>query len=161
MPCSFVTPAKGHQKAKRCREPEFKGGFCQAHQPPPPTITVTPVTLSWAPMVATGTTVNPLFQNACEGTALRIEGICSNGIHAGGMSFTGTKGSHQLLHETQPGANNTIFYRWVGNVMMVYGVGGHTTDNKHYSLTWYDGSTVAVSLPLKQIGGKVVQATKK
>ena len=102
-------------------------------------------------------TVNPVFQNTCDGTTLRIEGLCGNGIHLGGETLTGTKGKFVLLHATQPGANNTIFYRWVGNVMMVYGVGGHTTDNKHSSLTWYDGSTVAVSLPLKQIGGKVVQ----
>lgn len=157
MPCAHVTPAKGHQKAKPCNEPELAGGFCAKHQPPKPVVVQQPPPLAWQPMTAAGTlAVNPVFQNTCNATALRLDTICGNGVHAGGTTFTGTKGTFQLLHDTQPGANNTIFYRWVGHVMFVYGVGGHTYDNKHYSLTWFDGSTVAVSLPLKQIGGKVV-----
>lgn len=153
MPCSFVIPKKGHQKAKTCGEIEHKDGLCVAHQPKPPTVAVTPVTLSWQPMTASGTTsVNEKFQSACNAAATRIESVCLNGVHPGGMAFTGNKGAHQLLHDTQPGVNSTFFYRWQGSMLVVYGVGGHTgKDNKHYSLTWFDGSSAAVDLMKKKI----------
>ena len=151
MACGYITPAKGHQKAKPCNEPESLGGFCVAHQPKPVNVAVTPVALTWQPM-ATGVTVNAKFQLECDGAATRIQEVCLNGVHPGGMSFTGNKGAHQLLHDTQPHSNNVFFYRWVGQVMMVYGVGSHTgSDNKHYSLTWYDGSNAAVDLGKKKI----------
>lgn len=151
MPCTHIEPAKGHQKAKQCGQPEHLNGLCVNHQPKPVSVAVTPVTLTWQP-VESGGAVNAKFQLACDGAATRIQEVCLNGVHAGGMPFTGNKGTHSLLHDTQPHANNVFFYRWVGQVMFVYGVGNHTgKDNKHYSLTWYDGSSAAVDLNKKKI----------
>ncbi len=151
MPCSHIEPAKGHQKAKPCGQPEQLNGLCVRHQPKPVSVAVTPVTLTWQPM-ASGGSVNAKFQLACDGVEARVQEVCLNGVHPGGMSFTGNKGSHSLLHDTQPHANNAFFYRWVGQVMFVYGVGNHTgSDNKHYSLTWFDGSSAAVDLNKKKI----------
>jgi len=149
-PCDYVTPAKGHQKSKVCGKPEFKGGRCEAHQPPPVVVVVAQPLLTWQPRTD-GAAVNATFQTECTDNALRINAICQNGVQAGGMSFTGGKGNFQLLHDTQPHANNAFFYRWEGFVMQVYGVGHHTTDNKHYALTWYDGSTASVDLGKKKI----------
>ena len=149
MPCSHVTPAKGHQKQKVCGAPETKGGFCDQHQPKPVIVAVTPVTLSWYPKPASGTTVNEKFQKACDDNEGITQNQCDNGIQSGGMPFKGkgNKGPHSLLHYTQPRANNTIFYKWVGNAMEVFGVGNHTGgNNKVYSLTWYDGSSATVDL---------------
>lgn len=153
MGCSYMIPGKGHQKAKLCNALEHKDGLCISHQPKPVSVAVTPVTPTWQPKPSSGTTVNAKFQTECDGAATRIEAVCLNGIHAGGMSFTGSKGAHQLLHDTQPHANAVFFYRWVGSVMEVYGVGSHSgsADNKHYALTWYDGSNAAVDLGKKKI----------
>lgn len=151
MPCQFVIPAKGHQKKKVCNQPESLGGFCVAHQPKPDIVAVTPVTLSWQP-VANGLTVDAGFQAACDAISARLDTVCQGGIQAGGMAFGGRKGPLTLLHDTQPRINNAFFYRWVGNVMMVYGVGGHEgSDNKHYALTWYTGANASVDLNKKTI----------
>lgn len=152
MPCGYSFPAKGHQRAKKCNAPESAGGFCAAHQPKPVVVAVTPVTLTWFPRPAVGTTVNAKFQTECDENATMIANQCQNGIQGGGMPLKGKGGSHSLLHYTQPRANNTFFYRWVGNTMEVYGVGNHTGGtNKIYSLTWFDGSSATVDLGKKTI----------
>lgn len=152
MPCSHIEPAKGHQREKKCSKPEYKDGLCIAHQPKPVIVAPTAVVLTWQPQAQTDNTVNATFQDLCDDMADRIEAVTQNGIHPGGESFTGNKGAQQLLHDTQPHINNVFFYRWVGNVLVVYGVGNHTgKDNKHYSLTWYDGSSAAVDLNKKKI----------
>lgn len=154
MPCNFEIPGKGHAKAKKCKNPESKGGFCDQHQPKRVIVAVTPVSLTWFPRPEAGTTVNDKFQSACDVNAQMIETQCQNGIQGGGMPFKGkgNKGPHSLLHYTQPRANNTVFYRWVGSTMEVFGVGDHTGGtNKVYSLTWYDGSSATVNLSKKTI----------
>lgn len=150
MPCEYITPQKGFQRAKTCGAPVSLGNFCVAHQPKPLIVAVTPVSLSWQPMTHNGK-VNQAFQNACDGASTRIDAVRLNGIHTGGMPFTGNKGIHMLLHDTQPHSNNVFFYRWVGNDMLVYGVGAHTIDNKHYGLTWYTGASASVDLAKKKI----------
>lgn len=152
MPCSFVTPAKGHQRPKPCKNIEFKDGLCVEHQPKPVSVAPTAVVLTWAPKALTDNSVNATFQALCDGISDRIDTVTQNGVHPGGMTFKGNKGSQQLLHDTQPGANNTFFYNWVGNVLVVYGVGGHTgTTNKQYNLTWYDGRSAHIDLDKKKI----------
>ena len=152
MACSFIIIAKGHQKKdKVCGKPETLGGFCGDHQPKPIVVAVTPVTCSWAPCTESTGKVNAKFRKKCDEIQDRISTVVGNGIHPGGATFKGKGGSHQMLHDTQPHANSAFFYRWNGTVLTVYGVGNHTTDNKHYSLTWYDGSSAAVELDGKTI----------
>ena len=150
MACSYTSPQKGHQKPKKCNKPDVKGGFCEDHQPPPIVVVVAPPVLAWQPK-AVGIAVNAAFQIACNDAAARINTVCQGGVQGGGMTFTGGKGEFRLLHDTQPHTNSSFFYNWVGFMMEVYGVGGHTTDNKHYALTWYDGSNASVDLGKKKI----------
>jgi hypothetical protein len=153
MPCNHVEPAKGHQKEKQCQKPELLNGYCAEHQPRSVSVAMAAVVPTWEPVKESGgTTVNEQFQDQCEAHGPHIMRLCDNGAQTGGMPFTGNKGKHQLLHDTQPHTNNVVFYRWVGNVMRVYGVGKHVgKDNKHYRLTWYDGSNASVDLPKKTI----------
>lgn len=152
--CSFVPEKKGHQKPKRCSELATTGDFCDKHQPKTFSVAPTPVTLSWYPKPdGGGTTVNTKFQTACDEIEAWIQNTCDGGIQPGGMPFkgTGNKGPHSLLHNTQPRSNSTVFYKWVGSGMEVFGVGGHAESNTTYSLTWYDGSSARVDLKAKTI----------
>jgi hypothetical protein len=153
MPCAHVTPAKGHAKEIKCKNPESKGGFCDQHQPKPVIVAVTLVTLTWFPKPEAGTAVNATFQAACDGMADHIENTCQTGIQSGGMPFKGkgTKGPHSLLHNTKPRANDAVFYKWTGSSMEVFGVGSHGVTNTDYVLTWYDGSRATVDLKAKTI----------
>ena len=146
--CTYVIPAIGHNKEKPCKSLASLGDFCALHQPKPVIVAVTAVTLAWRPFT-TGDKVDATFQTKCDGAKDRLDAICSGGIQGGGMMFKGVgdKGPHRLLHQTKSGSNIVVFYRWVGAIMEVFGVGNHSgSDNKHYSLTWFNGSNAAVDL---------------
>jgi hypothetical protein len=151
--CKHKFEPKGYQKEKQCKNLEHLNGFCVEHQPPKPSNKSHAVPLTWQAMQQDGTTtVNPAFQIECNAMAKRINEVCQNGIHPGGMTFQGKKGTFQLLHDTQPRSNNVFFYNWNGNVLTVYGVGYHSgQDNKHYKLVWYNGSSASVDLTKKTI----------
>lgn len=152
MACNFIIAAKGHQKKdKVCSQPDTLNGRCAKHQPPPPTVTATGVTYHWTLHTeGGGTKVNEKLQTACDEGKEQIDKCCEKGPVLGGEKITGKqgnkKGPFMLHHETQPRANFAFFYNWQGNTMHVYAAGGHTgNDNKHYKLTWFDGSSASIT----------------
>lgn len=73
-----------------------------------------------------------------------IKKICSTGSAKSNSSWipsskTGLN-NIDVQHETKPSSNISIFYRWEGNILKVYGVGNHVNnDNSQYEVTWSNG----------------------
>ncbi|HTV40748.1 MAG TPA: hypothetical protein VMF08_09245 [Candidatus Sulfotelmatobacter sp.] len=141
MPCSVA----------KCKKKEFKEGYCADHfreakakeaKPDKPVY-------SWkAGLIAGQTDPNDTFYNLCVSDTQdapylqRIEKLCSDGPQEAKQENV-----HGIpcLHDTQKGANVTIWYSWKGNIMTVWGLGSHSggngARNNNYQMTWYDGKS--------------------
>ncbi len=128
----------GKNKGKDCQSFAVFAGLCRNHGGAVPKKEVARPNLVFA---CTKGEVKPdedFLALGSEGEyAKRIEHLLTSGSSdAKGEMVHGV----MCLHDTQAGNNLTVWYRWTGNTMTVYGLGNHTTSNSKYEMAWFDGS---------------------